>query len=378
LGVSSETIRPEETTMTSRPQLPFSIVLAGTLATALLAQPTPALADASIPTSDRKGAADSPLLKRYEGSWVVAYENQSFGELTLPLSPLLLVEGKIVGNNNRAHEPRSKKALEGRTTRLAYLLPEGRSPLEVLRNYQEEIRTQGGRILFECKGEECGGDASRSIHGGGGDTSLAMYLYPASRLKEEDGSTGWCAVAERIADQRYTAAELPGAHAYASVLVYTVVAPDRYDSCLPLNGRTIAVVDLVEAKAREQRMVTVEGLRRELAAKGHVALYINFDFDKATMRPDARPILDEVEKLLRSDPQLRLTVEGHTDNVGQPGYNRRLSHARAEAVVAALAGRGIASGRLQAVGFGPDRPIADNASDAGRARNRRVELVKQG
>lgn len=359
-------------------KLPSSIVLAGALATALLVPSPAALADASIPTSDRKGAADSPLLKRYEGSWIVAYESQSFGELTLPLSPLVLVEGKIVGNNNRAHEPRSKKALEGRTTRLAYVLPEDRSPLEVLRNYQEEIRAQGGRVLFECKGEECGGDASRSVEGGGGDSSLAMYLYPPARFKEEHGSTAWCALAEHVADQRYTAAELPAAGAHASVLVYTVVAPDRNDSCLPLNGRTIAVVDLVEAKAREQKMVTVEGLRRELATKGHVALYINFDFDKATIRPDSKPILDEVEKLLRSDSQLRLTVEGHTDNVGRPDYNRRLSQARAQAVVAALAGRGIAPGRLQAVGFGQDRPIADNGSDDGRAKNRRVELVKRG
>jgi outer membrane protein OmpA-like peptidoglycan-associated protein len=356
----------------------LSIVLAGALAAALRSPGAAASAGASIPTSDRKGAADSPLLKRYEGSWIVAYETQAYGELTLPLSPLLRVEGKVVGNNNRSHEPRSKKALEGRTTRLAYLLPEGRSPLEVLRNYQEEIRAQGGRILFECKAEECGGDAGRSVEGGGGDSSLAMYLYPPGRLEEENGSIGWCSVAERIADQRYTVAELPAASAHASVLVYTVVAPDRNDSCLPLNGRTIAVVDLVEAKAREQKMVTVEGLRRELEAKGHVALYLSFDFDKATLRPDARPILDEVEKLLRSDPQLRLTVEGHTDNVGQPGYNRRLSQARAEAVVGALAGRGIAASRLQAVGLGQDRPIADNASDAGRARNRRVELVKRG
>ncbi len=155
------------------------------------------------------------------------------------------------------------------------------------------------------------------------------------------------------------------------------MAPGKHDSCLAFNGRTVAVVDILEAKAREQKMVTVEDLKRELDAKGHVALYLNFDFDKATMRPDSKPILDEVEKLLVADSQLRLTVEGHTDNVGQPAYNQRLSQARAEAVVAALTGRGIAATRLRAVGYGQERPIADNATDAGRAQNRRVELVKQ-
>lgn len=81
-------------------------------------------------------------------------------------------------------------------------------------------------------------------------------------------------------------------------------------------------------------------------------------------------------KLLNSHPTLNLAVEGHTDNVGTPDYNRQLSDARARSVVAALAVRGVEGRRLKATGYGQDKPIADNSAENGRAKNRRVELVK--
>lgn len=137
-----------------------------------------AFADATIPTVDRKGSKDHPLLQRYEGSVIVGYEQQSYSELTLPLSKLEPVPDKRDDHNNRYFEPNLKKSLEGPYTRLVYLLPANRSPLEVLRNYQQEIKGKGGRILFECNGEECGGDSTRSSSGGGGEMSLAMYLSP--------------------------------------------------------------------------------------------------------------------------------------------------------------------------------------------------------
>ena len=108
-----------------------------------------------------------------------------------------------------------------------------------------------------------------------------------------------------------------------------------------------------------------------------MALYLNFDTDKATLRPDAQPTLAEVLLLLQQSPDLRLAVQGHTDNTSTPAHNQQLSEARAQAVVAALTAQGIAAGRLQAQGFGQTKPLADNATEAGRAQNRRVELVKQ-
>jgi OOP family OmpA-OmpF porin len=117
-------------------------------------------------------------------------------------------------------------------------------------------------------------------------------------------------------------------------------------------------------------------MKKELDAKGRVALYINFDTDKATLRPDAQPIIDEINKLLTADASLKLSIEGHTDATGGADHNRQLSTARARAVFGALVGLGVDPARLASKGFGPDKPIADNATDDGRAKNRRVELVK--
>lgn len=108
-----------------------------------------------------------------------------------------------------------------------------------------------------------------------------------------------------------------------------------------------------------------------------MALYLNFDTDQATLRPEAQPTLAEVLKLLQQDPALRLAVQGHTDNAGSLAHNQQLSEGRAQAVVAALTQAGIAPGRLLAAGFGQTRPLADNATETGRAQNRRVELVKR-
>src|SRR3546814_17815774 len=104
---------------------------------------------------------------------------------------------------------------------------------------------------------------------------------------------------------------------------------------------------------------------------------VNFDFNKATLRPDAEPVIAQVVTLLKDNADLKLSIEGHTDNVGGHDYNVQLSQDRAAAVVAALVKAGIAAGRLASTGYGPDKPVADNASSRGRAKNRRVELVKR-
>ena len=88
-------------------------------------------------------------------------------------------------------------------------------------------------------------------------------------------------------------------------------------------------------------------------------------------------MLAEVVKLLTSSPELRLSVDGHTDNAGTPAHNQDLSVARAQAVVASLSQAGIAAPRLKAAGFGQSKPLASNGTEEGRAQNRRVELVKQ-
>jgi OOP family OmpA-OmpF porin len=145
----------------------------------------------------------------------------------------------------------------------------------------------------------------------------------------------------------------------------------------PNRGGTYYLT-VVEKKALEVKasLLPAEEMKKELDAKGHVALYINFDFDKADIKPESQPIVDQIVKLLKDNPGLNLAVEGHTDNIGTPSYNKQLSDARAKSVVLALTAQGIEARRLKAVGYGQDKPIADNSNDDGRAKNRRVELVK--
>jgi OmpA-OmpF porin, OOP family len=336
---------------------------------------------ASIPTSDKKGSKDSPLLKRYEGSFIAAYERKSFAEFTLPLSPIeKVVPERLTQQNNRVYEPKNKKALEGSYTRIAYLLPAERTPLEVMRNYQEEIKGKGGTVLFECKGAECGGAPDRSLGAGGGDMTFASYLYAPERVTDPNGSNAWCAVAEKGTDQRYTAAELPQSSAHVSVLAYTIVAPDRHDSCLAFNGRTVAVVDIIEAKAREQKMVTVNAgeMAKSIDATGRVALYgIYFDFNKADVKPESDATLEQIAALMKQSAALKVLVVGHTDNVGSFTFNQDLSQRRAASVVAALATRfSVGKERMTPVGVSFASPVAPNKTEDGRAKNRRVELVE--
>jgi len=108
---------------------------------------------------------------------------------------------------------------------------------------------------------------------------------------------------------------------------------------------------------------------------------VQFETGKADLKPVSHALLDEVVQVLKDNPQIELVqVEGHTDSTGSADFNRKLSRQRAESVVRYMLGKGIKKSRLEPKGYGPDRPIADNAFDDGREANRRVEFViaKQG
>jgi OOP family OmpA-OmpF porin len=102
---------------------------------------------------------------------------------------------------------------------------------------------------------------------------------------------------------------------------------------------------------------------------------VNFDFNSADIRPEARPVLDQAAAILKANPGVDVQVEGHTDSVGTPEYNQALSVRRAESVYRYLVNRGVAPERFRVEGFGETHPIASNETEAGRAQNRRVELI---
>jgi OmpA-OmpF porin, OOP family len=117
-------------------------------------------------------------------------------------------------------------------------------------------------------------------------------------------------------------------------------------------------------------------LEANLAKTCHVVLYgVLFDFNKSTLLPASDATLQSVANIMAVDKTLKLEVQGHTDNVGTDAYNQTLSEARAKAVVTWLTQHGVPADRLTAKGYGKTKPVADNGSDEGRAKNRRVEIA---
>ncbi len=134
------------------------------------------------------------------------------------------------------------------------------------------------------------------------------------------------------------------------------------------------------------KILEVEAMRQEVDAStmfetlnkdGFIALYINFETGKSAIMPDSQGVVTQIANMLAQHPRLTVSVEGHTDNVGNAKANQLLSESRATAVMTALVEKGIARSRLTAKGWGQGKPAADNTTAEGRGKNRRVEIVKQ-
>jgi len=218
-----------------------------------------------------------------------------------------------------------EKKMEGRYWRISYWVKEGAksaSPLQLLRNYANALAPRGGVKVFE------------NIDTTGGTATLRL---PAG-----------------------------GKNIWVEVSISNV-------------GGAYALTVVEEAGMEQQVEFTEAELARALNEKGSVALHgILFDTGKATIKPESAAILASVGGLLKADASLRLEIRGHTDNVGAPAANQKLSEERAAAVKAYLVKAfTIAADRLTTAGFGDTKPVADNTSETGRAQNRRVELVKK-
>jgi outer membrane protein OmpA-like peptidoglycan-associated protein len=143
------------------------------------------------------------------------------------------------------------------------------------------------------------------------------------------------------------------------------------------NGGSIYDLVLAEKAGMAQSVVTADDMSTVLNRDGRISLQINFDTAKSTIRNDSLPIIQQIVATMKANPALKLSVEGHTDNVGTPQSNKTLSLARAQAVVTAVSNTGVAAARMTPVGYGQEQSVADNGTEQGRAQNRRVVLVKQ-
>jgi outer membrane protein OmpA-like peptidoglycan-associated protein len=233
-------------------------------------------------------------------------------------------------------DPLVIESVEGEVTRYSYEHRPRTSPLEIVRNYEGALKKQGFTVVF----------AGREAQYPGVPVSGGNGAFGAFRLDKDGKPAIW-----------------------VNVSAFEVNGPDD-----PASEVTI-----VEIKGMQQKLeINSDTMRQALQSSGRIAVYgINFDTGKATIKPESEKVLSEVLKLVRENAGLRLRIEGHTDNVGAAAANRKLSEERANAVRAWLIQKGASAAALSAAGFGDSKPVAENSSDDGRARNRRVELVKQ-
>lgn len=135
-------------------------------------------------------------------------------------------------------------------------------------------------------------------------------------------------------------------------------------------------VSIIEKQEMEQAIKANEMLDA-LNANGKIALNILFDTGKAVIKAESQSIIDQIYEMLQTDTSLHVSIEGHTDNVGNMADNKTLSQTRAKAVMESLIAKGIAKDRLSFQGWGQEVPVADNQTDEGKRKNRRVEIIKK-
>ena len=288
---------------------------------------------ASAQTRDVAGARDYPGIGRFAGSVITGYVVKDFDAARMQAAAF------------KDGQPVDARRLEGRIIRIAYRSNPGPSILEVSRNFEQQLAKAGFETLLACDTDACGAiPFTENI-----DTLPIPQMWV-------DGF-----------NYRYFAGRKSegGRETYASVIVSQ-------------NNQDIyAQVTVAELGAIANKMVDAAAMAKGLGETGHIALYgIYFDTDKAVLKPESRPTLEQIAKLLTNQPQLNVFIVGHTDSQGPFTYNLDLSRRRAEAIATELVKTyHITAPRLQTAGVAHLAPVGSNASEAGRALNRRVELV---
>ncbi|SPE17920.1 OmpA/MotB protein [Candidatus Sulfotelmatomonas gaucii] len=225
----------------------------------------------------------------------------------------------VTSNGNK-----EEKTVEGKRIDIRYNLKDNvatPSPLQVVRNYESAVKAAGGQVMYDNAEDD---EATLRLVRGGNETWVNLRV-----------------------------GNLP-------------------------SGVPVMMTIIVKQAMTQEVVMDAAAMASSLSETGEVAIYgIHFDTGKSELKPESDAAIGEIAKLLKSQPDLKVFIVGHTDMVGDAASNVKLSQARAQSVIGALVTKyGIAAARLMPFGAGPYAPVATNRTDEGRGKNRRVELVE--
>jgi OOP family OmpA-OmpF porin len=315
--------------------------------------------------ADLSGSKDPNGFGRFEGSEIIHYATSPSGQYFLARG-----EGAVgVGFEKQ-------ERVEGSSVRVVYKAPLGATSAEIFRYYRRMLADLGFEETFRL-------DSGALYALSAKDFQQRFYFQAEYAARKDHEDTPF----QDAGNQYYLTARLvrDGQAVNAAVFVAESDGLEWQEAgakqpIVIRLGQPVIGVDVVSSQQADYRPAEVKApeMARALSATGKIDIYgIPFDVDKTELKPESRDALDEVAKLLKSDPALRIEVAGHTDNTGGADHNMKLSFERAVAVVNALVSRyGIERTRLLPKGYGDTKPVAPNDSDQGRAKNRRVELRK--
>ncbi len=298
--------------------------------------------------ADKSGCEDHPVITRYPGAIIEYCDTKHFSAFAIPTGPETGYR-KIDDWIN----------VSGKQTRIYYAIKGDKIVTEVYQNYLTALKKAEFTLLASKSHQER--NVSKEVGGNGwlGNFFKANPIPTNAGIKIEMGTA-------TMGGTFFIAAQKGN--------IYITVAGKRYS-----DNETVVLLDIIETKEMEDDLISVNAdfIADKLFKEGKIALQgIHFDHNKATIKDESKPLLDEIAKFLKQNPTAIIFVVGHTDMSGEVQYNIELSSTRAKAVTDYLINQHqIAASRLLPHGVGPLAPEDTNTTESGMAKNRRVELV---
>lgn len=309
----------------------------------------------SVAKDDVRGSKDYPLISRFPDTYIQSYHQSEYEEFMVATGPLKTLDTK------EALPPVMK--LEGQVTSIGYVANDKKySALQIYRNYEKALAKVGFEPIFSCKGDtECG---QKFV--------TQMYWYGHQARQGRDKGLD----APNMSSKSYQYYYWSGKARIQDKELYAALLVGQYNGSA-FASKVVLDIGEIEVLDTDRISINVDGMSKSIAETGKVELEgVLFDTAKATLKTESSAVVKTIADYLKQNAEQSFYVVGHTDNQGDFAFNMKLSKDRANTVVHTLISEeGIDAKRLTSAGVGPVSPVRSNATEKGKAANRRVELV---